>query len=171
MWLLPRYAGAKQRQPVYETEWTPATIRPMHCFRYAAYLTTPGSMHLRKDVRTMFMRSSIRGNAVAAKSRRPSQVEKSYVTAASLSRVHTRIDPPLARMCALRGLGPGWSRRADQRRVRSSHSHCHSPNFRIAGSHDIRAVIESRQCGIFKNASYTATCDAICHMDVSARGD
>lgn len=117
------------------------------------------------------MRSSIRGNTVAAKSRRPSQVKKSYVTGASPSRVRTRIDPSLARMCALRELGPGRSRRADQRRVRFAQSHCHSPNFRIAGSHDIRAVIESRQCAIFKNASYTAACDAICHMDVSAHGE
>lgn len=86
-------------------------------------------------------------------------------------KVHPRIDPPLARMCAFRRLVPGWSRRADQRRVRFAQSHCHSPNFRIAGSHDIRALIESQQCGICKNASYTAACDAICHMDISAHAE
>ena len=137
MRLLPRYAGAKQRQPVFETEWTPATIRPIHCFRYAAYLATPGSMHLRKGVWTMFMRSSIRGNAVAAKSRRPSQVKKSYVTAASPARVHTRIDPSLARMCALGGLVPGWSRRADQRRVRSAHILTATPLISASPGHTI----------------------------------
>jgi hypothetical protein len=46
---------------------------------------------------------------------------------------------------APRAVDAGRSRRAEQRRVRSSRSHCHSPYFCIAGSADIRAVVESRQ--------------------------
>jgi hypothetical protein len=42
-------------------------------------------------------------------------------------------------------------------------SDCHSPNFRIAGSNDIRAVIDSRQRHNCAGALYVAVRDAICH--------
>jgi hypothetical protein len=49
------------------------------------------------------------------------------------------------------------------------HSHCHSPNFCIAGSDDIRAVIDSRQRCNCASASYVAVRDAICHAQFTGQ--
>jgi len=45
----------------------------------------------------MLLRSSIRSNAAAAKSRRLSHVKKRYVSVVRSPHVHTRVDPPSAR--------------------------------------------------------------------------
>jgi hypothetical protein len=64
------------------------------------------------------MRSSIRSNAAAAKSRRLSQAKKRYVTVVRSPHVHTPVDPPAGRACVVVGdFVPGRSRRAEQRRV------------------------------------------------------
>jgi hypothetical protein len=62
---------------------------------------------------------------------------------------------------------PGRSRRAEQRRESSSRSHCHSPNFCIAGSDDIRALAESAQRKICMSEPYVAARDTICHVQVA----
>src|SRR5271165_6314211 len=70
----------------------------------------------------MLLRSSIRSNVAAAKSRRLSQAEKPYVTAARSPHVHTPVDPPSGRAFVVVGElcrdGPGATR-AEQRRVNS----------------------------------------------------
>jgi len=45
----------------------------------------------------MLLRSSIRSNVAAAKSRRLSQAKKRYVTAVRSPHVHTPVDPPSRR--------------------------------------------------------------------------
>src|ERR1700680_524707 len=75
------YAAATQCSAVFETEETPATIRPLRGLRYVAYQSTLSSTHPRNDAATILVRSSIRSNGTAAKSRRLSQAKKRYVTA------------------------------------------------------------------------------------------